>query len=259
LYVVTSILLGCSRRDDVAPAAQPAQRSASTTTSAPAPAPTAQEISIDEISGTNPLIVRGRARTFENALSLRVRDERGELLSESHVMSVGESGHHNPYTAELWLTRNPGSRLTVEAFEFSAKDGSIRSLVRRTHASTAELTRAMLMFPTQDCDRLEPFERELPKPVAMARLLVEALLAGPTSAERARGATSPFPAGSAVRSVVMRNGELTVDFNERLQSVGGACAAQAIRASVTQTLERLLTVKRVVITAGGSSALALQP
>lgn len=68
-----------------------------------------------------------------------------------------------------------------------------------------------------------------------------------------------FPRGSALRGVNLRNGVLTVDFNERLQNVGGSCAAQAIRASVTETVRRVPGVQRVVITAGGSADLALQP
>jgi hypothetical protein len=70
---------------------------------------------------------------------------------------------------------------------------------------------------------------------------------------------SPFPKGSAIASVKMSGSTVTVDFNERLQNVGGSCAAQAIRASVEKTLLQLPSVKRVVITAGGSERLALQP
>jgi hypothetical protein len=84
-------------------------------------------------------------------------------------------------------------------------------------------------------------------------------VAGPDSSERAAGAAAIFPRGSQVRSVILRQGELTVDFNERLQNVGGSCAAQAIRTSVTSTLSRLAAVRRVIITAGGSRDLALQP
>jgi hypothetical protein len=68
-----------------------------------------------------------------------------------------------------------------------------------------------------------------------------------------------FPRGSDVKSVVLRDGTLTVDFNERLQNVGGSCVASAIRQSVTRTLQQLPTVKQVVITAAGSEKLALQP
>lgn len=219
----------------------------------------AREIYIDSVTAENPLVVKGRARTFENNVVLRVRDARGEILVEDFTTSAGEMGHHNPFEAQLWITRDPGGRVTVDAFEYSAKDGSVRSLVSRETAYNVDLVSGRLTFPTSDCTKLATFERKVPKSVAMARLLVEALLAGPTPAERTAGATSPFPKGSDVRSVILRNGEVTVDFNERLQNVGGACAASAIRESVTRTLRELPTVRSVVITAGGSRELALQP
>jgi Sporulation and spore germination./Immunoglobulin-like domain of bacterial spore germination. len=218
-----------------------------------------QEIYIDTVSDTNPLVVKGRARTFENAVSLRVRDARGTLLTERHVTSTGEMGHHNPYEAQLWLVRDPGGKVTVEAFEYSAKDGSVRSLTRRQLDSSTALANVVLMFPAGDCERLQPFTRRVPKSQAMARLLGEALVAGPTADEKASGASSPFPAGTELRSVVLRHGQLTVDFNDRLQNVGGSCAVAAIRQSVTQTLRRLPTINSVVITSAGREDLALQP
>ena len=175
------------------------------------------------------------------------------------MTSVGEMGTHNPYEARLWVTRDPGASVTVEAFEYSAKDGSIRSLTRKEMPWSVDRIEATLLFPAGDCTRIVPFLRPMPKSAAMARLLVEALLAGPTAEEKGAGASAPFPRGSDVNSVILRNGIITVDFNERLQNAGGACAATAIRESVTQTLKRLPSIKEVVITAGGSRELALQP
>ena len=91
----------------------------------------AREIYIDSVHATNPIVVFGRARTFENTVQLRVRDSAGVLLGESFTTSVGEMGNHNPFVAELRLARDPGSRVTVEVFEYSANDGSVRSLVTR--------------------------------------------------------------------------------------------------------------------------------
>jgi hypothetical protein len=226
--------------------------------------PTAEqprEIYIDSVNGTNPLTVYGRARTFENTVQVRARDSRGREMMEVFTTSVGEMGHHNPYTARLWIVRDPGPTLTVEAFEYSAKDGSVRSLIAREVQSPAERKPVALLFSTggNDCTGTREFTRWVPQTVAVARLLVEALVAGPDSAERAAGATSPFPQGSRVQSVVLRDGTLMVDFNERLQNVGGACAAMAIRESVTETLQRLPAVRRVAITAGGNEKPALQP
>lgn len=241
---------------------QPAATPPAPATSAPetsAPAVSVPEISIESISATNPVIVRGRARSFENAVSVRVRDAAGELLAEGHTTSSGEMGQHNPYELSIFLVRDPGARITVEAFEYSAKDGSVRSLTRETRDYAVPLIASKLVFPTSDCEHFTTLTRRMPKSAAMARLIVEALVAGPTAAERASGATSPFPNGSAVNSVILRDGILTVDFNERLQNVGGSCAALAIRHCVEETLRQFASVKQIVITAGGSRELALQP
>ena len=262
-FVCLIVLIAACTQPQPEPAPQPQPAPAPSTkneTVAPPereePSP-AKEIYIDSVTSANPLVVTGRARTFENNVVLRVRDARGQLMLEDFTTSAGEMGHHNPFEAQLWLVRDPGGRGTVDAFEYSAKDGSVRSLTSKTIDYDVEPIDAALVFPTKDCTEFAAFTRRVPKTQAMARLLVEALLAGPIASEQ--GASSPFPKGSDVKSVILRDGTLTVDFNERLQNVGGSCAALAIRESVTRTLSRLPAVKRVVITAEGSEALALQP
>ncbi len=219
-----------------------------------------QEIYIDSVSPANPLGVAGRARTFENTVQVRVRDAGGDVITEEFTTSRGEMGHHSPYSAQLWIVRDPGPRVTVEAFEYSAKDGSERSLTRKVVPYDVARMQVTLMLPVGDeCTETRGFTRAVPKSVALARLLVEALVAGADSEEKAAGAVSPFPRGSDVNSVMLRDGIVTVDFNERLRNVGGSCAATSIRESVTRTLQRLPTVTQVVITAAGSEKLALQP
>jgi hypothetical protein len=264
---IIALAVGCGRAADPTPVT-PAQRG-TTTASLPAPEKrtetplvtekSPQEISIESVEAGNPLLVRGRARTFENNVAIRVRDAEGTLLTETHTTSVGEAGQHNPFESRIWIVREPGAKVTVEAFEYSAKDGAIQSLTTKTASYDVESIDVTLLFSGPDCTAARPVVRRIPKSVAMARLLVEALIAGPTPSERSTGASSPFPAGSAVRSVILRNGELTVDFNERLQNVGGSCAVVAIRDSVTRTLGRLPRVKDVIITANGRRDLALQP
>jgi hypothetical protein len=218
-----------------------------------------KEITIENVELGNPLTISGRARTFENNVVLRARDAKGALITEGFTTADGDMGHHNPYRGSLFLTRDPGNRVIVEALEYSAKDGSERSLVRAERPFAVETVGARLFFPDQSCTGVKPYSRRIPKTVSVARLLVEALIAGPIAAEKQKGAAAPFPKGSALQSVNLRDGTLTVDFNERLRNVGGSCQAQMIRASVTETLGALPTVKKVVITAGGSEALALQP
>ena len=240
------LLAACSAPPAVTPPAEPS--------TAPAPPPTApaepRNITIERVDIVNPLVVEGRARTFENHVALRARDANGRVIAESYTTATGELGHHNPYRGMLWLTRDPGARITIEALEHSAKDGSEQSLVKVERPFPVDTFDAVLYVPDANCTRVTPRTVRIPKSISMARLLVEALMTMEGT---------PFPKGSAVNSVNLREGTVTVDFNERLQNVGGSCAAQMIRESVTQTLQRLPSVQNVVITAGGSEKLALQP
>lgn len=230
------------------PAVKPAEKSAEK-----------PEITIDKVVIGNPLVVSGLARTFENNVVFRAKAVDGTVIAESFTTSTGEMGQHNPYSGSLWLTREPGRRIVVEALEYSARDGAETNLVRLEKPFAVESIEATLYFPDEQCTGTKPYARRMPKSISMARLLTEALVHGPTAAERARGAAVAFPEGSRVQSVILRNGVLTVDFNERLQNVGGSCRAQMIRTTVTETLRRLPAVREVLITAGGSAKLALQP
>ena len=242
------LLVACS-----APAPQQPSRET------PAPPQTAaetepkQDITIRSVVPANPVVVEGVARTFENNVVIRLRDANGALIHETFTTSVGGMGHQNLYRAEVFVTRDPGGQVTVEALEYSARDGAERSLTSKTIRYHVEPRSAVLHLPEPnptDCSRLQPVQRSMPGSIAMARLLVEALLREPAM---------PFPKGTTVNGIAIRNGVLTVDFNERLQNVGGSCAVQAIRAAVEKTLLELPSVDRVVITAQGSEKLALQP
>ncbi len=218
-----------------------------------------RNITITGIEIANPLVVSGLARTFENNVVLRARAADGAVIAEGFTTATGEMGQHSPYRGSLWLTRQPGNRIVVEALEYSAKDGSETNVVRVEKSFDVEPAEATLYFPDENCTGVRPYTRRIPKSVSMARLLAETLVQGPTADEKKRGAVSAFPERSAVQSVILRGSTLTVDFNERLQNVGGSCRAQMIRAAVTETLSRLPSVKKVVITAAGSEKLALQP
>jgi len=263
-WLVVLGLLACSEKPEpktTAERSQSASPSAETMTVEEIPEPPVERpnVTIERVTVANPLVIEGQARTFENNVMLRARTADGTVVAEGFATATGEMGQHSPYRGTLWLTRAAGARVVVEAFEHSAKDGSEINMARMEKAFDVAAVDVALDFPDAQCTAMKAHTRRMPKSISMARLLVEALLAGPTAEESAGGATSAFPEGSAVRSVNLRDGVLTVDFNERLQNVGGACRAGMIRDSVTSTLRRLPSVKSVVLTAGGSKELALQP
>lgn len=246
------------------------------TTPSPAPSPSAtpppatfRNVTISapregERIASNPIRVAGTARTFENHVSVRLRDEEGQVIARTFTTARGELGSFNPWEVEVFMTSWPGKQVIVEAFDVSAKDGSEQSLVKVSAPLAIEPRELDLYFhdpkrAPNDCSQVFPVKRRAPSSISLARLVVEALIAGPLPLEAGETNSSHFPRGSRVRGISINDGVATVDFSEELQNVGGSCRAQAIRASVEKSLQAVAGIKRVVITAGGSEKLALQP
>lgn len=213
---------------------------------------------------SNPVEVRGRARTFENNVVIQVRDARGELIATTFTTAAGEMGTLNPFATEVWIPRDPGSRITIELIEHSARDGSLRARTSRTLPWEGRTVSETLWFPIQnpgnDCTRVVPVNRDIPAATGRLRALMEALIAGPSNAEQNEyGASAVFPRGARIEGVNLRGALAVVDLNERMTSVGGSCRAQAIRSSIEKTLTNLEGVDRVEIRAEGSPETALQP
>jgi hypothetical protein len=240
-----------------------------TTTTAVTPVPTTARGNNLELTApirpitTNPFEVRGRARTFENHVTIRVLDENKKILVETHATATGDLGQLNPFHRSIILTRPPGKEVTVELLDHSAKDGSLRERVAQTVAYEVPDTSMKLYFSAPgsgtDCTRVVAAERPAPKSKSMIRATVEALMAGPSMAEMKRGLSAPFPRGASIRGVNLRDGVAIVDFDESMRNVGGACRAQALRAMIEKSLGDIAGVKSVEIRAGGSRELALQP
>lgn len=90
-----------------------------------------------------------------------------------------------------------------------------------------------------------------------ARSALEALLAGPTAAEKSAGLTSAIPSGTKLRSIKVANGTATVDLTDRFGSGGGSLSMNARVAQVVFTLTRFPTVERVAFRIDGRPAEAL--
>lgn len=210
----------------------------------------------------NPFEVRGRARTFENHVTIRVLDAQRRKIAETYATATGDLGQMNPFTASVMLTRSPGREVTIELLDFSAKDGSVRERVTRTVPYEAPDVPMQLYFSAAgggDCTKVVAVSRRLPNTPSRIRATVEALLDGPTAEEKRSGLTAPFPRGVSIRGVNVKDGVAIVDFNEAMRNVGGSCRAQALRAMIVKSLLAIEGVRAVEIRADGSKDLALQP
>ena len=211
---------------------------------------------------SNPIHIEGTARTFENNVSIRVVGDNGREILSTFTTASGEMGNYNPFATDLWLTRDPGRNFTIQSVEYSARDGSPRLLDSISVENRIEPIEVELFFPKnapQDCTRVEPLKRVIPKSEAMGELIIRALMRGPTPEEASVGLTNPFPSGARLGSVAMNGNILVADFSSGMGNVGGSCRAQSIRASLEKTLKALPTVSNVRILASGDEATALQP
>jgi Sporulation and spore germination/Immunoglobulin-like domain of bacterial spore germination len=81
---------------------------------------------------------------------------------------------------------------------------------------------------------------------------IEALLGGPTAAERASGVDSAVPSGTRLLGITIRDGVATVDLTSEYQSGGGSRSMQTRLGQVVYTLTQFPTVQKVRFRLDGS-------
>ena len=72
------------------------------------------------------LVVKGEASVYEGTVSLRLRDDHGQVMAQGHATAAEGAPGRGPFSGLLSFTppASPHS-WTVEAFEVSAEDGAI--------------------------------------------------------------------------------------------------------------------------------------
>lgn len=102
-----------------------------------------------------------------------------------------------------------------------------------------------------DCGEVTGYFRDSTGVIAPIRYALDELVAGPTAAEEAQGASSWFSSATAgsIRSINLRSdGLLIVDFADIRSTIPGAsssCGSEALLANLTATVFRFDAVKRV--------------
>jgi hypothetical protein len=111
-----------------------------------------------------------------------------------------------------------------------------------------------------DCKYLESVSRQVPKSKSVARAALQALLAGPSSADKNSGFKTSVNENVKINSLAIDDGVAKVDFDEQIQyQVGGSCRVATIREQISRTLLQFPTVKSVIISVNGDIEQALQP
>lgn len=97
--------------------------------------------------------------------------------------------------------------------------------------------------------KVAPVYREVPETEAVGTAAIQALLAGPTQAERDLGITSSVPAGTRLLHLSVNDGTATVDVSPELTASGAALPGAL--AELTFTLTQFSTVDRVWVAVQG--------
>ncbi|MDX6549622.1 MAG: hypothetical protein QOJ31_306, partial [Gaiellales bacterium] len=101
-------------------------------------------------------------------------------------------------------------------------------------------------------ETLWPVTRSESATAAVGAAAVNALLSGPTEAERANGVGSVVPDGTTLLGLDISGGTATVDLSSEYQSGGGSLSMTMRLAQVVYTLTQFATVKRVALRLDGS-------
>lgn len=142
--------------------------------------------------------------------------------------------------------------MTGTAFVAAGSASAAVQSIAKTHAISIYAPRGA----SSDCARVLPLKRVVASP-ALLRGAMQALLAGPTKAERARGYGGWFSAKTAghLRSVRVSNGIAFVDFRTFAQEIPNAsssCGSTLLLAQLDRTTTQFPSVKRTVYSFDGS-------
>lgn len=218
---------------------------------------------------TSPVTIKGLARVFESQLNVRVKDASGKIIVEKSVMADSPgAGQFGPFEISVYYPLLKDQNGVIEAFDYSAKDGSeINNVIVPVKFKKAETTTIKLFFGSSvfssqglDCNKSYPTQRQIAKTPSLARAALEELLLGPTAKEKTSGFFTSINKGVKIQKLTIENRVARVDFDEALQAqVGGSCRVATIRSQISQTLKQFPSVKDVVISIDGRTEDILQP
>ncbi len=218
-----------------------------------------------------PVLIEGVARVFENTLNVRIIDSEDNILNDiSTYANSPDMGYFGPFSVSLNFSTPKTDDGFIQAFNYSAKDGSIENLTSiPVRFEKVDSTNIKVYFSNSKedpeskyCEKTYAVEKRVAKTEAIAMSAVKELLTGPNLADMSNGFFSSIqnPFDIKINSLVIKDGVARVDFNDALnKNNGGSCRVTAIRSQIENTLKQFTTVKSVIISVEGNSEEALQP
>ena len=120
-----------------------------------------------------------------------------------------------------------------------------------TPTQTAPETVALKIWLARS-EGLVAVQREHAPTNAVATAAMQALLAGPSAAERASGMSTAIPAGTKLLGISIHDGVATVDLTSEYETGGGSFSMQLRLGQVVYTLTEFPTIKKVLFRLDGA-------
>ncbi|MBE7525448.1 GerMN domain-containing protein [Patescibacteria group bacterium] len=211
----------------------------------------------------NPFVLLGRARAFENVVYWRIRDARRLVLASGQaITNAPDAGRFGAFRIRAFIDTLPETDGgTVEVFTRSPRDGSEQDTVNIPVTLSREVTMLKAYFSNiekdpgaERCEQVYPVTRRVYRTQNAAEAAALELLKGPTALERGTGSRTSLLPGTALRSIVLKEGVLTADFSRDIVfALAGSCNIQALRAQIEQTFLQFPTVQVVHILVEGEN------
>jgi hypothetical protein len=220
---------------------------------------------------TNPFVLTGEARVFENTFNYRIKDSQGAVLGEGFdTAKASDVGTFGPFSSLVFYKAGSVLNGTLEVFTHSAMDGSeiekVTLPVIFKNTAVDNTTTITLYWGntekdpnTMHCEKTYPVTRTIPKTITPARAALDLLLAGPTKEEKEAGYISVIPTGVSLKSIIIEKNIAQADFAKPKWPTGGSCLVSAVRSQIENTLKQFPTVKEVSISVEGETEGVLEP
>lgn len=203
------------------------------------------------VTVTSPLIVNGFAKTIDQKIYWRVKDQNNATqLSGSDVVG-GEAQNYTSFRLEIYLPAFEANNFTLEIFsqQKTAEVGLVSLPLNLLSTNKSEFQVFLSndrLNTTRACDIVFPVKRVVAETSAVGRASLLQLLNGPTETERYESYRSSLPYNTTITSFVINGGTATVTVSKELEKAS-KCEKQRAEEQIRQTLMQIKSIRDVVI------------
>jgi len=220
----------------------------------------------------SPFVVKGFVKGtwyFEASFPIKVVDAKGKLIGQGVAQAEGDwmTEQPVPFSGTVLFSGKEGERGEI-IFEKDNPSGLPENADElRIPVIFGEATTPIAIYfgnakegINEECSKVFPVMRYLPKTTAVARIAMLELLKGPTDADKKEGFFTSINKGVRIQKLTIEEGVANVDFSNDIEkAVGGSCRVTSIRAQIETTLKQFPSVTSVIISVDGRTEDILQP